>query len=405
MQESQLRTPRIAGGTNLRTWALGVIPLVLLAVLVAAFVVFDPTAMLRAGFPPVEELTLQRVTLNADPRTMTVNLVNGGPEPVTIAQVLVDDAYWVHDVQPARTIPRLGRATVEIPYPWVEGELHEIKLITNTGVTFSEAVEVAVETPQPGIRFLGIFTLLGIYVGVVPIALGLLWYPFLRRISRRWMNFFLSLTAGLLIFLGVDALEEALTSAGQVPGAFQGIGLIVVGVLVSIVGLIAIGQRLRASGRSKSGAQGRLVLAYMIAAGIGLHNLGEGLAIGAAYALGEIALGAFLVIGFTIHNTTEGLGIVAPVAKDKPALRNLAIMGAIAGIPTIFGAWIGGFTYSPVLAVLFLAIGAGAIFQVVYELVKLIQQESEKDAGTLLNLAGLTAGLLIMYLTGLFVAA
>lgn len=405
MQESQVRTPGIIGGTNLRTWALGVIPLVLLVVLVAAFVIFDPTAMLRAGFPPVEELTLQRVTLNADPRMMTVNLVNGGPEPVTIAQVLVDDAYWVHDVQPARTIPRLGRATLEIPYPWVEGEAHEIKLITNTGLTFSKEVAVAVETPQPGARFLGIFTLLGIYVGVIPIVLGLLWYPFLRRISRQWMNFFLSLTAGLLIFLGVDALEEALDSAGQVPGAFQGIGLIVVGVLVSIVGLIAIGQRLRASGRGQGETQGRLVLAYMIAAGIGLHNLGEGLAIGAAYALGEIALGAFLIIGFTIHNTTEGLGIVAPVAKDKPALRNLAIMGAIAGIPTIFGAWIGGFTYSPVLAVLFLAIGAGAIFQVVYELVKLIQRESEKDAGTLLNLAGLTVGLLIMYLTGLFVAA
>ena len=405
MQESQLRIPGIAGSSNLRIWAMGIVPLVLLAVLVAAFLMFDPTAILRAGFPPVEELTLQRTTLGTNPRTMTVHLVNGGPEPVTIAQVLVDDAYWAHEVQPARTISRLGRATVEIPYPWVDGEAHEIKLITGTGVTFSEEVEVAVETPQPGIRFLGIFTLLGIYVGVVPIALGLLWYPFLRRISRRWMNFFLSLTVGLLIFLGVDALEEALDSAGQVPGAFQGVGLIIVGVIVSIAALIAIGQWLRATGRSEGGTRNRFVLAYMIAAGIGLHNLGEGLAIGAAYALGEIALGAFLIIGFTIHNTTEGLGIVAPVAKDRPALRHLAVMGAIAGIPTIFGAWIGGFTYSPTLAVLFLAIGAGAIFQVVYELIKLVRHEGAQETSMLLNMAGLTVGLLIMYLTGLFVAA
>ena len=405
MQESQLRIPGIAGSSNLRIWAMGIVPLVLLAVLVAAFLMFDPTAILRAGFPPVEELTLQRTTLSTNPRTMTVHLVNGGPEPVTIAQVLVDDAYWAHEVQPARTISRLGRATVEIPYPWVDGEAHEIKLITGTGVTFSEEVEVAVETPQPGIRFLGIFTLLGIYVGVVPIALGLLWYPFLRRISRRWMNFFLSLTVGLLIFLGVDALEEALDSAGQVPGAFQGVGLIIVGVIVSIAALIAIGQWLRATGRSEGGTRNRFVLAYMIAAGIGLHNLGEGLAIGAAYALGEIALGAFLIIGFTIHNTTEGLGIVAPVAKDRPALRHLAVMGAIAGIPTIFGAWIGGFTYSPTLAVLFLAIGAGAIFQVVYELIKLVRHEGAQETSMLLNMAGLTVGLLIMYLTGLFVAA
>lgn len=405
MQGSQVLTPEIGRGWALRTCAMGITPLILLAVLVAAFLVFDPTGFLRAGFPPVEELSLQRVTLSAEPREMAVHVVNGGPEPITVAQVLVDGAYWAHEIRPARTIPRLGRATIEIPYPWVEGEAHEITLITNTGVTFSTEVEVAVETPRPGIRFLGIFTLLGIYVGVVPVALGLLWYPFLRRIGRRWMNFFLSLTAGLLILLGIDALEEALDSAGQVPSAFQGVGLIVIGFVISIMALVAIGQKTRSFGQSKGEVSRRLVLAYMIAAGIGLHNLGEGLAIGAAYALGEIALGAFLIIGFTIHNTTEGLGIVAPVAKDGPALWHLAIMGAIAGVPTIFGAWIGGFIYSPILAVLFLAVGAGAIFQVVYELAKLIWRESSNEAGALLNLAGLTLGLLIMYVTGLLVAA
>lgn len=218
------------------------------------------------------------------------------------------------------------------------------------------------------------------------------------------MNFFLSLTAGLLIFLGVDALAEALGSASQVPGAFQGVGLITIGLIVSVATLIAIGQWSRSTSQGQDETYSRLVLAYMIAAGIGLHNLGEGLAIGAAYALGEVALGAFLIIGFTIHNTTEGLAIVAPVAKDRPTLRHLAIMGAVAGIPTIFGAWIGGFTYSPILAVLFLAVGAGAIFQVVYELMKLIRREDSKEAGTLLNLAGLTIGLLLMYVTGLFVA-
>jgi zinc transporter ZupT len=405
MQQSQVRTPEIVTGSTLRTWAMGILPLILLTALVAAFLVFDPTGFLRSGFPPVEELTLQRITLSTEPREMVVHVVNGGPEPVTVAQVLVDEAYWAHQIQPARTIPRLGRATIAIPYPWVDGEAHEITLLTNTGVTFSTEVEVAVATPRPGIRLLGIFTLLGIYVGVIPVALGLLWYPFLRRIGRKWMNFFLSLTAGLLIFLGIDALEEALGSAGQVPDAFQGVGVIAIGFIVSVTALVAIGQRMRSVGRSKGKTHGRLMLAYMIAAGIGLHNLGEGLAIGAAYALGEIALGAFLIIGFTIHNTTEGLGIVAPVAKDSPGLRHLAIMGAIAGTPTIVGAWIGGFTYSPTLAILFLAVGAGAIFQVVYELVRLIHRESSKEAGALLNLAGLTIGLVIMYVTGLFVTA
>jgi ZIP family zinc transporter len=405
MQQSEIHRGKTLPSVKLATWTMGLIPLLLLALLVAVFVVFDPTAALRAGFPPVEELTIQRITLDTDPMGMQVALVNGGPEPVTVAQVLVDDAYWRHDIEPARRIPRLGRATITIPYPWVEGEAHEVKLITNTGLTFSRGVDVAVETPEPGLRFLGIFALLGLYVGVVPVVLGLLWFPFLRRIGRRWINFFLSLTAGLLIFLGVDALGEALESAALVPGAFQGVGLVAVGLIVSILALVAIGQRLRATGRDQGEQYGHLVLSYMIAVGIGLHNLGEGLAIGAAYALGEIALGAFLVVGFMIHNTTEGLGIVAPVAKDRPRLFHLAILGAVAGIPTIVGAWIGGFTYAPTLAVLFLAVGAGAIFQVVYELAKMIRRQDDAGAATLLNLAGLTLGLLIMYFTGLLVAA
>jgi ZIP family zinc transporter len=405
MQQSQVHRDKSIAGLRLETWLAGLVPLALLALLVATFLVFDPTAALRAGFPPVEELTIQRIKLDAEPMGMIVELVNGGPEPVTVAQVLVDDAYWAHEIEPARTIPRLGRATISIPYPWVEGEAHMVTLISNTGLTFSRGVDVAVETPEPGLRFLGIFALLGLYVGILPVAVGLLWYPFLRRIGRRWINFFLSLTAGLLIFLGVDALHEALGSAALVPGAFQGIGLVAVGLIVSVLALIAIGQWLRSTGRDGDAQYGRLVLAYMIAVGIGLHNLGEGLAIGAAYALGEIALGAFLVVGFMIHNTTEGLGIVAPVAKDRPRLSHLVILGAIAGIPTIAGAWIGGFTYSPTLAVLFLAIGAGAIFQVVYELVGMIRRQDEAGGTTLLNLAGLTLGLLIMYVTGIFVAA
>jgi zinc transporter ZupT len=384
---------------------MGLGPLVLLGLLIAAFMVFDPTALFRAGFPPVEELTIERVTLSQEPQGITVHLVNGGADPVTISQVIVDEAYWAHQIEPGRTISRLGRATIHIPYPWVDGEAHEIVLVTETGLTFHTRVEVAVETPRPDFRFVGVFALLGTYVGILPVALGLLWYPFLRRVGSRWMSFFLSLTAGLLIFLGVDAVEEALDAATLVPDAFQGVGLVVIGILASVMLLITIGQRTRSSSKDRGEAYNRLVLAYMIAAGIGLHNLGEGLAIGAAYALGEIALGAFLIIGFTIHNTTEGLAIVAPAAKDKLNLRQLGLMGAVAGLPTILGAWIGGFTYSPALSVLFLAIGAGAIFQVVYELVKFMRQQGKNQGNALANLGGLVAGLLIMYVTGLLVVA
>jgi zinc transporter ZupT len=141
----------------------------------------------------------------------------------------------------------------------------------------------------------------------------------------------------------------------------------------------------------------------MIATGIGLHNLGEGLAIGAAYNIGEIALGSFLVVGFIIQNITEGLGIIAPVLRDRPKVTQLALMGLIGGAPAILGAWLGGFAPSPVLAVLFLAIGTGAIFEVVYEVAKLIQKDITREPMPMLVFSGVLAGMLLLWVTGLFI--
>jgi zinc transporter ZupT len=265
-------------------------------------------------------------------------------------------------------------------------------------------VEVATQSPAPNRRYLATFTLLGLYVGVIPVFLGLLWFPFLRGVERKWIHFFLSLTVGLLLFLGIDALHEAIEMHEQVPEAFQGMGLVVLGVLGAVFGLVAVSRWLRGR-RTRGDVSPHLSVAYMVALGIGLHNLGEGLAIGAAYSVGAISLGAFLVIGFAIHNTTEGLGIAAPVAQKQPALWHLIALGALAGLPTIAGAWIGGFTYRPGLAVFFLALGAGAIFQVVWELGWLIRRESDSGWTAPLNALGLVVGLVIMYSTALLVVA
>ena len=395
----------------MRNWMLGLAPLGLLAALVAAFVFFDPAAPLRTAFPPVEELTIERVVL-PESGMMEVHVVNGGPEPVTVAQVMVDEAYWTHTMQGDRTIQRLGRAVIEVPYPWVEGDPHEIALVTSTGLTFTHVVEVATLTPSANARSLTVFTILGIYVGLIPVLIGILWYPFMRQIGRRWIHFFLSLTIGLLIFLGVDAFVEALETATAVPGAFQGVGLILLGALGSVVVLRALAGGVRSQGSGPRPPPSGVRLAYLIAIGIGLHNLGEGLAIGSAYALGEIALGSFLVIGFLVHNTTEGLAIVAPVAAEgartasrRPPIRHFLGMGAVAGLPTIAGTWIGGFSYSPIAGTLFLAIGAGAIFQVVLEIGLMLQRESDGGVLAPLNAVGLMLGLLLMYGTALLVSA
>lgn len=387
---------------RVKLWISGLLPLVLLAGLTVLFLRFGPLGVFRAAFPPIEELTIERVRLPA-PGALEVYVVNGGPDVVTVAQLMIDEAYWPFEIEPGPTIPRLRSAVIRADYPWVEGEPHEIVILTETGLTFAHEVEVATLSPRPSGRYLGTFTLLGIYVGVIPVFLGVLWFPFLRGISRRWVHFFLSLTAGLLVFLGVDALHEAIELHERVPAAFQGMGLIVVGLLSAVLGLVAAGRWLR--GLRPADSSAHLWVAYMIALGIGLHNLGEGLAIGAAYSIGAISLGAFLVIGFAIHNTTEGLGIIAPIAQERPALWHLAALGALAGVPTIAGAWLGGFTYQPSVAVFFLALGAGAIFQVVWELGKLVGRESEHGWTSPLNAMGLVAGLVIMYATALLVVA
>ena len=384
-------------------WLKGVLPLLLLGALLALFLAKGPLGVFRAAFPPVEELTLQRIEFPA-PGQIRIHVVNGGPEPVTVSQVMVDDAYWTFVMSGEPTLERLDDGTIDVPYPWVRGEPVKVTLVTTSGVTFTHEVAVAMESPRADARYLSTFALLGIYVGVVPVFLGLLWLPFLRGVSKHWTDFLLALTMGLLVFLGVDALAEAIEMSGVVASAFQGIGLVTLGVVGAPLLIEGVGRlRKRAPAGAGQVHADAMRAALLIAIGIGLHNLGEGLAIGSAYAAGELALGSALVIGFLLHNTTEGIGIVAPLAREPVKLAVLAGLGALAGVPTILGAWIGGLSYSPVATVLFLAIGAGAVIQVVITLGRLLSRR-EGGLARPLNAAGLVTGLVIMYVTGLWVA-
>ncbi len=381
-------------------WFKGLAPLVLLAALVTLFLRVGPIGVFRQTFPPVEQLTVERIRL-PEHGVMEVRVVNGGPEPVTVAQVMVDDANWVHRVNGSRTLQRLESRTITIPYPWVEGEPHAVALVTSTGLTFTGEVPVATLSPAVDARYLTTFALLGVYAGVIPVFIGLLWLPFVRAVSRRWIDFLLSLTMGLLVFLGVDALVEAAETSALVPGAFQGSALVLLGLVGTPLILAALGHWRGGQRQERSPLQ----VAALIALGIGLHNLGEGLAIGTSYATGEIALGTFLVIGFLLHNTTEGLGIVTPLSGQRPRLRSLILLGALAGVPTVIGAWIGGFTYSPLWTTLFFAIGAGAIAAVVYELWRLFGRRASGGLTAPLNVTGFLLGMVIMYATGLLVQA
>jgi len=380
---------------------LGLLPLLGLGVLLA-FIVLEGAEVGRQDAPPVEDLSVQRVALPTE-YEFVLTIRNGGPEPVKLSQVVVNDAIWDFEVEPDRKIPRLGSATVTIPYSWVEGEAYEIVLITSTGTTFDAEVPVAVLTPQFSGETFWRYALIGTYVGVIPVALGLLWYPFLRRLGSAGMNFVLAMTVGLLAFLVIDTLEEAMEVAAELPGVFSGIPLVILLALLSLLGLLGM-ERLLRRGREETS---RLGTSYRIALGIGLHNLGEGLAIGAAFALGEAALGAFLVVGFTLHNITEGVGIAAPILKERPRLAHFLWLALLGGGPAILGTWIGGFAFSNLLAAVFLAVGAGAILQVIYEVTRLLLKDTGRSKSPALsapNLGGLLTGVAVMYATALLVS-
>jgi len=315
-----------AGSRRFPLWLSALIPLLALATMLSIFAYGDPLALFKSNLPPIESLAFERIRVTPDGFEAT--LINGGPDPVTVAQVTVDDAYWVFEIFPSPTISRLGRAQLSIPYPWVATEPYVVRVVTSTGLTFEGEVPLATPTPVPGLGEFAAYGLVGVYVGIVPVALGMLWFPAMKRVGRRGLGAILALTLGLLVFLLVDTLLEALEVAAELPGVFQGVPLVLFAALLTWLVLLAVGAMRRRSAEPDPYRR-KLFVATLLGLGIGLHNLGEGMAIGAAFALGEAALGSFLVIGFTLHNVTEGVGIAAPLlpgageAQGAKAAREL----------------------------------------------------------------------------------
>ena len=432
-----------------RIVAAAFIPFIVLAVMI--FLLFSPTfqSFINSGIP-LPDVAIEKIEFRENPSQIIAFIRNAGPTEITIAQADVNDRIHAAAIEPSKTLSRLSDAKVIIPFFWNPAEPYEVGITTDDGTRFSKTIEAAALAPNPDSGQIIFFAVIGIYVGIIPVMIGLLWYPFIRSMSRNKYNFFLSLTAGLLVFLGIDALIESNELAtDNVSSIFSGQMLIVIVTTISFIGLLYASEKLtqRAIKKSMSTAAAEtastyipysnstatsstqtksqvdqremqelvrpLAISLMIAIGIGLHNFGEGLAIGAAVLLGEIALSTFLIIGFTLHNTTEGLAIVAPLAKSrKLMLRRLVLMGMIAGAPTIAGAWIGGFLYSPIAAIIFLSVGAGAIFQVVYSIGSWVLRpvdNTDKDKNkkivkvNLFTIAGFAIGMVIMYVTGLLV--
>jgi zinc transporter ZupT len=427
-----------------RMICIALIPLVVLAGMVVFLFGPGQLLLMKSG-NSLPEITIERIEFQEG--KIVALLRNTGPIDVSVSQADINDRVQPAAIEPSKNVPRLAVAKVIVPFSWNRGEPYEVGITTSEGVRFHKSIEAAALAPTPNAEQVSFFTIIGIYVGIIPILIGLLWLPFIRRLSSSKYTFFLSLTAGLLVFLGIDALVEGNKIAIEnVAGVFNGQMLIAMVTIVSFLALLYISGKLveRTNTRKKKKEKSETFLqsssvsmsystpkqqqqfskpftiALMISIGIGLHNLGEGLAIGAAVLLGKVALSTFLIVGFTLHNTTEGLAIVAPMARsDKVIIRKLIGMGIIAGAPAIAGAWIGGFLYSPIASIIFLSIGAGAIFQVVFSIMSWTAdnndntdderlQGKERKKKTWLDtslIAGFIVGMVIMYVTSLLVSS
>jgi zinc transporter, ZIP family len=389
----------VSDTSKFKVAASGVIPFAFVVMMM--LYIFGPGGDLLDFGIALPEITIEKVDFIDSEIQATVR--NTGPIPVEVVMADVNDRIQPAAVEPDGFLERYETTLVRIPFEWNEAEPYRIGITLDDGTRFEKEIESAAFalefTPDLAI----FFAIIGTYVGIIPVMIGLLWLPFIKKISKQKYHFFLALTAGLLLFLAIDSIEESIEVSNEnLANIFNGTLLVATVVVLSFLALYYLGNKIVTKADSLNFSK-PVAIGLMISIGIGLHNFGEGLAIGAAVGIGSIAFSTFLIVGFALHNTTEGIAIAAPMSRGKLMIGKLAIMGMIAGTPAIFGAWIGGFTYSPFTSVIFLSIGAGAIFQVILVLMKWIQKENDGNLSTLSVVSGFSMGMMVMYLTSILV--
>ena len=375
-----------------RGWVLASAAVLTLGVVLFVVGVLGGQTLPQRSGPPIETLAVERAVLS--PGTIELTVRNTGPDPVQVGQVAVNDSF-VGFIGGEEPIGRLGAGTLRLDVPWQDGQPYLVSILTSTGVVTEHEIPVATATPVLDGNSVGLMVLLGSYVGILPVLLGMLFLPAVRRVSAQTVRVLLALTVGLLAFLAADAAIEAIGLAGQTGAAFGGVALVVLGAGLAFMALTSLDRFVRGS---RDGQR----LALMIAIGIGLHNLGEGLAIGSAYAIGALAIGGSLVIGFAIHNTTEGLAVVVPLAGRPVSVLRLLGLGLLAGAPAVAGTLIGSTVVNTELSAFLLGIGVGAIVQVIVQITPSLRDRASGQIDPV-TYGGLAAGALVMYVTGLLV--
>ncbi|MFT4561820.1 MAG: ZIP family zinc transporter [Gammaproteobacteria bacterium] len=379
--------------------ALGLLCALAIALILSTPRFFNAIFSTPSNFPTAADVTVESVKVTDG--GFVAKLRGQSREPAFIAQVMVDGGYWMFSQQPAGPIVQAKSAQITIEFPWVETETHHLKFISSRGETFEYTVDVALPTPRLSRSVLVEYTVLGLCVGLLPISLGMLFFPSLKTLGAGGREFLTGLTIGLLSYLLIDMVVEGLELSAQASPIFGGPLLVIIPMVLTAAVLLALNQ-----GSEQRNSSVRI--AALIALGIGLHNFGEGLAIGGSIAANKISLGAYLVIGFALHNISEGFGLVSPLTKDKIGLGFLVGLALVAGLPIIPGIWLGVFSFSPHWAAAYFGIGAGAIAQVIVEIDRFAaaraQLDRPKPRFNAASVAGYCAGAGIMYATALLIA-
>jgi zinc transporter, ZIP family len=388
----RIRQPRIL--STIVRLAYSLLPVALLAAASALFFISPDIRALLAPEEAGEMVSFEKTILQ--PGRFVLDLRNASRTPVKLTTVNVNDSILPFIAQPSSTIPPLGTATIYVLFPWVRGEAYTISLLTPDSATFTTSISSAEATPDPSEQNGLDLLLVGLAAGFFPLLVGITWFPSMTRAGSRPFLVISALVGGLLAYLSLAIASDALAITPQMSPLFQGISLVIVSALVTFLAL-----RVFSNAAERDLGSER---AWIFAAGIGLQNLAEGLAIGAIFSSGNGSLGVLFLIGLVAQNVDHGLRLIASTRREQRSsiarMLGLAIAG---GLPAVLGVWVGEGATSPLLQVLSLSIGGGAVLESVYTAILRVRQASARQPLSPGVYAGFIAGILGMYIASIWI--